>query len=144
MIRWYPNHLIFIIGTPYLERWFLYWNLAQFKVYVYLCYHILLFSLFVLWSLDLYRDHFANALSQWETMLHYNVVSHWLGVLQNGPCLYIVSVMSCMISLVVLYYMCIIKWPRSGVTFMFSVRFRRVCHIRRRKNFSLSCQNHFS
>ena len=25
------------------------------------------------------RDHFVNAPSQWETMLHCNVVSHWLG-----------------------------------------------------------------
>ena len=26
-----------------------------------------------------YRDHFVCALSQWETTLHCNVVSHWLG-----------------------------------------------------------------
>ena len=25
------------------------------------------------------RDHFVNVLSQWETTLHCNVVSHWLG-----------------------------------------------------------------
>ena len=25
------------------------------------------------------RDHFVHAPSQWETMLHFNVVSHWLG-----------------------------------------------------------------
>ena len=37
----------------------------------------------------------------------------------------------------------LIKSPRSGVTFMFLVRFRRV-HVRRRKNFSLSRQNRFS
>ena len=35
----------------------------------------------------------------------------------------------------------LIKSPRSGVTFMFSVRFR---HVRRRKNFSLSHQNRLS
>ena len=27
----------------------------------------------------MYRDHFMNAPSQWETMLQCNVISHWLG-----------------------------------------------------------------
>ena len=26
-----------------------------------------------------YRDHFVNVPSQWETMLHCNIISHWLG-----------------------------------------------------------------
>ena len=30
-----------------------------------------------------YRDHFRHGLSQWETMLHYNVVSHWLSQFQG-------------------------------------------------------------
>ena len=32
------------------------------------------------------RDHFVNAPSQWETTLHCNVVSHWLGHSQNDSC----------------------------------------------------------
>ena len=32
-----------------------------------------------LFSLAMSRDHFVHAPSQWETMLHCNVVSHWLG-----------------------------------------------------------------
>ena len=28
---------------------------------------------------QLSRDHFVYVPSQWETMLHYNIVSHWLG-----------------------------------------------------------------
>ena len=34
----------------------------------------------VLDSRDIFRDHFVCASSQWETTLHCNVVSHWLGV----------------------------------------------------------------
>ena len=32
----------------------------------------------ITWLVDV-RDHFVNAPSQWETTLHCNVVSHWLG-----------------------------------------------------------------
>ena len=37
------------------------------------------------------RDHLVNAPSQWETTLHYNVISHWLrayqlAYTQNDPC----------------------------------------------------------
>ena len=31
------------------------------------------------WKVNIYRDHFVCAPSQWETTLQYNVVSHWLG-----------------------------------------------------------------
>ena len=33
---------------------------------------------FKLWSLVYLRDHSGHGLSQWETTLHCNVVSHWL------------------------------------------------------------------
>ena len=29
-------------------------------------------------------DHFVNVPSQWETTLHFNIVSHWLGAYKNG------------------------------------------------------------
>ena len=33
-----------------------------------------------------FRDHFVNAPSQWETMLHCNVISHWLDAFtKNDP-----------------------------------------------------------
>ena len=35
---------------------------------------------------DLLNDHFMNALSQWEMMLHCNVISHWLSTCTNDPC----------------------------------------------------------
>ena len=31
------------------------------------------------------RDHFVNAPNQWETTLHCNVVSHWLGAYTKWP-----------------------------------------------------------
>ena len=39
------------------------------------------------------RNHFVYALSQWETMLHCNVVSHWLGAYTKWPLLSYVTVL---------------------------------------------------
>ena len=36
-------------------------------------------SLFLMIPLTVSRDHFVNAPCQWETTLHCNVISHWLG-----------------------------------------------------------------
>ena len=49
--------------VPYLDQW---WRLSS---QMHVCYQACVLS----------RDHFVYAPSQWETMLHYNVVSHWLG-----------------------------------------------------------------
>ena len=32
------------------------------------------------YAIDIIRDHFVNVPSQWETVLHCNIVSHWLGI----------------------------------------------------------------
>ena len=40
--------------------------------------HWLLKCVFVVYTWQI-RDHFVHAPSQWETTLHSNVVSHWLG-----------------------------------------------------------------
>ena len=34
------------------------------------------------------RDHFVYVLSQWETTLHCNVVSHWLSPYHDDPCFF--------------------------------------------------------
>ena len=39
----------------------------------------------------LYRDRFVYVLSQWETTLHCNIVSHWLGAYTKWSLLYIES-----------------------------------------------------
>ena len=40
------------------------------------------------------KDRFVYAPSQWETTLHCNVVSHWLGAYKNSPCMVMGDVMA--------------------------------------------------
>ena len=98
------DYLIFIMGISILEMWHLYQTSSQiiFGKIPYIvssCFVMLCVSSIIcgfIWSIHLfvdcatgtetiirlpqwYRDHFVYVLSQWETTLHCNIISHWLG-----------------------------------------------------------------
>ena len=62
-----------------------------------------------------FRHHFVNAPSQWETTLHCNVVSHWLGAYKNDPWLCKCSQQQTMIT-------CWTHWPLGDVKVILKVK----------------------